>query len=55
MLEQLTVIFLLARVRRMMMRRRMTPCQSLARAASLGGPSHILPVLGPLLAMRVHP
>jgi hypothetical protein len=56
MLEQLTVLFFLAGVRRMMMRRRrITPCKRLAGAALLGGPSHILSVLGPLLVMRVHP
>jgi hypothetical protein len=55
-LEQLTVIFLLARVRRMMMRgNRMTSHKPLVGAASLGGPNHILTLLGLLLVMRVHP
>jgi hypothetical protein len=56
MFEQLTVIILLARVRRMMTRtRRMTPFKHLAGAAALGGPSHILPLLGSLLTARIHP
>jgi hypothetical protein len=55
MLEHLTDIFLLARVRGVMTGRRMTPHKRLARAASLGGPDHILSVLGLLLLMRIHP
>jgi hypothetical protein len=55
-LEQLMIVFLLAGVRRMMAWRwRMTPRKRLAGAASLGGPGHILPELGLLLVMRVHP
>jgi hypothetical protein len=55
MLEHLAVIFLHARVRKLMPGRRMMPRKRLARAASLGGPSHILPILGLLLLMRIHP
>jgi hypothetical protein len=55
MLEHLALIFLHARVRRLMPGRRMTPCKRLVRAALLGGPSHILPILGLLLPMRIHP
>jgi hypothetical protein len=58
-LEQLTVVFLLAGVRRMMTRRmRMVSHKCLVGAASLGGGGgvgHILPVLGSLLIARIHP
>jgi hypothetical protein len=58
-LEQFTVVILLTRVRRMMtQRRRMMSCECLAGVASLGGgggASHILPVLGSLLIVRIHP
>jgi hypothetical protein len=33
----------------------MTPHKCLAGAASLGGPGHILPLLGSLLTARIHP
>jgi hypothetical protein len=55
MLEQLMVVLLLARVRRTMTWRwRMMPLKRLARAASLGGPGHILSEFGLLLTTRVH-
>jgi hypothetical protein len=36
------------------MRRSMTR-RRLAEVTPLGGPSHILPMLGPFLVMRIHP
>jgi hypothetical protein len=53
-LKHLTVI-LIAGVRRVVMwARRPTSHRCLAGATLLGGPSRILPVLGPFLVMRVH-
>jgi hypothetical protein len=57
-LKHLTVfLILITGVRRMVtwMRRRPTNHRCIADVTLLGGPDHILPVLGPFLAMRVHP
>jgi hypothetical protein len=54
-LELLVDIFLLTGVRRVMTGRRMMPRKCLARAILLGGPGHILPVLGLLLPTKIHP
>jgi hypothetical protein len=57
-LKHLTVfLILIDGVRRMVtwMRRRPTNHRRLAGATLLGGPDHILPVLGHFLVMRVHP
>jgi hypothetical protein len=54
-LIQLTLILLaFTGVRGMMTRARKMSCKCFARATSLGGgPDHILPLLGPLLTVRV--
>jgi hypothetical protein len=57
-LKHLTVILILiTRVRRVVTwtRRRPTSHRRLAGVTPLGGSDHILPVLGPFLAMSVHP
>jgi hypothetical protein len=56
-LIKLTLILLIiARVRGVMTQARKMPCKSFAGWTSLGGgPSHILPLLGPLLTAGVHP
>jgi hypothetical protein len=51
----MVILILIAGVRRVLTwRRRLMSSKCFARATPLGGPSHILPMLGPLVTMRVH-
>jgi hypothetical protein len=54
--HHMVILILITRVRRVVRwRRRPTSRRCFAGVTPLGGPDHILPVLGPLLTTRVHP